>query len=86
MAQTFRVSWYSPRLMLAFFCLQAAVFYADRGIIASNGINGALPQDGHPGWGIQVRWRQAVAVVDGDDIWWNLGWAVYKLGAATSLD
>ena len=45
--------WLGPTSLLVVFCGIQLVTYLDRGVIASNGVNGSLGTDGNPGGGIQ---------------------------------
>eukprot|EP00884_Botryococcus_braunii_P018925 jgi/Botrbrau1/5716/Bobra.0071s0047.1 len=47
--------WAKPGVVLALFCTVNFIVYCDRGIISSNGVNGARSVDGKPGHGIQAR-------------------------------
>ncbi|PSC73072.1 putative sphingolipid transporter spinster-like protein 2 [Micractinium conductrix] len=46
-------AWASPGRLLAFFCTICLFIYLDRGMIASNGVNGSAAAEGHPASGIQ---------------------------------
>ncbi|KAJ9522579.1 hypothetical protein QJQ45_019648, partial [Haematococcus lacustris] len=45
--------WYTPLRLLAIFCATNLFVYMDRGLIASNGVNGSPRTDTSPGSGIQ---------------------------------
>ncbi len=45
---------FTPRRLLLLFCCINMLVYLDRGVISSNGVNGAATQPGRPGTGIQV--------------------------------
>jgi len=45
--------WLGPTALLVVFCGIQLVTYLDRGVIASNGVNGAMGTEGKPGGGIQ---------------------------------
>jgi hypothetical protein len=46
-------AWATPGRLLALFCTMCLFIYLDRGMIASNGVNGAAASAQHPGSGIQ---------------------------------
>lgn len=41
--------WASPRRLLAFLCALNLLFFLDRGVVASNGVNGSATDDGTEG-------------------------------------
>ncbi|KAL4448931.1 hypothetical protein ABPG77_007648 [Micractinium sp. CCAP 211/92] len=45
--------WATPGRLLALFCVMCLFIYMDRGLIASNGVNGTIAAGGQPGSGIQ---------------------------------
>ncbi|KDD76841.1 major facilitator superfamily protein [Helicosporidium sp. ATCC 50920] len=47
-----RATWITPRFILCLFCVVNALIYVDRGVIASNGVNGAPASGDEPGYGI----------------------------------
>ncbi|MEW5300888.1 MAG: hypothetical protein WDW36_003782 [Sanguina aurantia] len=50
--------WFTPARLLAIFCCTNLMVYLDRGLIASNGVNGSPPSDINPaGTGIQGAFR-----------------------------
>jgi len=49
-------AWFTPRRLLAIFCAVNILLYLDRGLFASNGVNGSPRTPEAPaGSGIQVR-------------------------------
>jgi hypothetical protein len=46
-------AWATSGRLLALFCTMCLFIYLDRGMIASNGVNGAAASAQHPGSGIQ---------------------------------
>lgn len=50
-----RLGSFSPRSLLVSLCAYGFSVYGDRGVIASNGVNGQRSEAGEPGWGIVGR-------------------------------
>lgn len=49
-------AWFTPARLLAIFCAVNTLLYLDRGLFASNGVNGSpRTEDAPRGSGIQVR-------------------------------
>lgn len=61
-------AWFTPGRLLAIFCTVNTLLYLDRGLFASNGVNGSPPTAEFPrGSGIQVRERLCATAVSREE-------------------